>query len=973
MAGMGVYRSFPPSFTMALSRRSKLLLLLVVTPLLLLGVLLGALLTSPVQTWLARRALGGSGGEVERVGVGLNGAELRGLQITQPGLSVTVPSLRVDLPMSELAGGRVDLRGLVARDLLIEINPEQLEAALETAPAPAPGAAERPLRPFEGVLRAAELPELRVEGVDIAGRLRVSGPGAMEADFSLRGGGVGAGRTGELVLTIAAEAGLGTVTTTFTLSPRLGADGRLEALGGVAEVLAKTVLLAAPARMKATLEIAREGEGETYALRVLAGGAPLVELDTRWAPGAKELPGTWKIAVRDEDLSPFVLGLPLPELELAGGGELVLVGQESVRLGGELRLAADGLQRLGLPALGPVELRSGFELEAGAASVRVERLSAKLAGAGPVAGLEVLQPFSVDLTTRALAPRDPARPLASAALLGVPAEWVALFAPGLTLEGPVTGTWTVRPEVDGVVLVSGDPLIARGVAYAAEGAPLVRFDEVRLEDLRVRQSPAGLEAELGALRVRVAGEELLTLRLGVKGPVGGALALQGALKALPAKLADQPVLRGRTRLSAGLAEVDFEGTLAEAARLGARVRLSGLRASGLDLPAVALEAELQRDAAGVVTARLPLTVTQARGGRVSDLLLAATVSPGAKETRVEARLSGEVLYVDDLQAFAGLAAAPAPAPAARGGVESADVSKGPVWAGLGGVLDVDLKRVVHGSGLELSAQGRVALTPEAAVLERLAAILGSGGAVDLSGALRWLAEERVYALGAEVQGRGVAVGPLLRALQPGETPKLEGEYALAARVSGRGEEPGALGTGLSIELKLSGERGVIRALNFEDNRLARLAGSGAGQLLGLLGGGGRDGGLAGQAAAALEITKQFSNLSYDRLVVEATHRGDGEIELGRVSLDSPLMRLAGGGSLRTLPGRSFLDYPLDLGLRLEASGELARQLERLNLLSAPAGPAGEFVPMVEPLVFDQTLRNVGTRQFMRVLSRAFGL
>ena len=353
---------------MALSRRSKLILILVLAPVALVAILIAAAFTSPVQTFAARKVLAGQGGQVDQVDVGLGGARLRGLRIEQPGLKLTVPDFSADAPLAGLAGGKVEVRSLVARDIVVEVDPAKMQAASsEPGRGPSePSEPAEPAKPFDGVLNAAELPELRVDGIDVAGRIRVSGAQALDATFALTGGGIRAGQTGKLELKIEAKAGLGSVVTSFVLEPRLGADGRLDALGALAEAFATSKYLAQPARLRAKVDIARQGEGETYALRLLAAATPLVELDTRWAPGAQELPGRWKISVRDEDLAPFAMGLALPRFNLAGGGDLALSGAEKLRLGGELNVAADGLETFGLPKLGPVALAYKFALEGGA-------------------------------------------------------------------------------------------------------------------------------------------------------------------------------------------------------------------------------------------------------------------------------------------------------------------------------------------------------------------------------------------------------------------------------------------------------------------------------------------------------------------------------------------------------------------------------------------------------------------------------
>lgn len=968
---------------MALSRRSKLLLILLLVPIALVALVVAAAFSSSVQTFAARKVLAGQGGTIERVDLGMGGAKLRGLQIEQPGLKLSVPEFRADAPLADLVGGKVDVRALVARDIVVELDPTKLQSTSTPA---APADSERAAKRFDGVLNAIELPELRVDGVDIAGRVRVQGPQALDATFALSGGGIRAGQAGKLELKIEAKAGLGTVVTRLTLEPGLDAEGRLDALGAMAEALATSALLAQPARLRAEVEIVRQGDGEKYGLRLLAGDNPLVELDTRWTPGATELPGRWKIDVRDRDLAPFAMGLALPEFSLNGSGELGLAGTDKLRLGGELDIAADALETLGLPKLGPVSLASKFAVEGGSTELRVDSLQIDLKGAAPVLALRTAQPFSVNLDTRKLTPSRSGADLAEATLLALPAEWIAAFVPDLAIAGPVTGAWTVRPEGDGFAVATARPLVANGVSYSSAGEPLVKFDSVRVEELRAKQTSAGLEASVPRVSVVADGADLVTLSLDATQKPGAPLMAKGELKALLAKLADQPVLRGQTRLAAGEARVVFDASVAEALKAAAQVRLSGLRATGAgDLPEVLIDADIARDAAGVLSAKLPVTVRNAKANRTSDLLLEATVTPDAANTHVVAKLGSRVLYVEDLQVFAAAAAETKPAtsaskPAAPAGTESAPTTEtetGPLWAGVTGEIELALARVVYAPGIEVTAEGRVALTPDAASLEKLRTLLGTGGSLDVRGALRWLPADRSYELGADVQGSGVAMGPLLKAFAPGEASKLEGTYDLSASVTGRGSDPAAAAAGAAVEVKLVGKEGVIRAIDLDTNKYAKAGNvvSGLAGLAGALSGNNEIAKQAGRVAAFNAVARALANLAYEEIAIEAKRAADGSVEIGRVSLLSPQLRLAGGGALRAVPGRSFLEMPLNLKLELGAKGELAKNLEALRVLDAPAGDAAAdaFRAMSEPIVLDGTLGRIGTAQVTRLLTRAVGL
>ncbi|MEN9841684.1 MAG: hypothetical protein RL376_1484, partial [Verrucomicrobiota bacterium] len=186
---------------MPISSRNKWILILVVAPLALLAVLVIGVFTPAVQTFAAKRALG-TQGEVARVAVGLSGAELEGISYRQPGLKLSIPAFAADVPVWDAANGKIDVRALVARDIRIEIDPAAMAAADKTAPtSPAGSSTSKPVQPFAGVLKGAELPvNLAVNGLDLSGTITVLGPQPLKADFALTGGGVGLGKQGKIHL-----------------------------------------------------------------------------------------------------------------------------------------------------------------------------------------------------------------------------------------------------------------------------------------------------------------------------------------------------------------------------------------------------------------------------------------------------------------------------------------------------------------------------------------------------------------------------------------------------------------------------------------------------------------------------------------------------------------------------------------------------------------------------------------------------
>ena len=276
-----------------------------------------------------------------------------------------------------------------------------------------------------------------------------------------------------------------------------------------------------------------------------------------------------------------------------------------------------------------------------------------------------------------------------------------------------------------------------------------------------------------------------------------------------------------------------------------------------------------------------------------------------------------------------------------------------------------------------NTQGRFALTTEAATLEKLQLLLGTGGALDVSGALKWIPASKSYALGADVKGREVKVGPLLKALAPAEASKLEGTYDLTASVAGQGSDPATAASGAAADFKLTGKQGVIRALNLDTNKYAKAGNvvSGLAGLAGALSGNEEVAKHANRITAFNAVARSLANLAYDEIAVEAKRAADGSVEIGRVSLLSPQLKLAGAGGMRAVPGRGFAELPLNLKLELGAKGELAKSLDALRVLDAPAADAAAdaYRAMSDPLVLDGTLKQIGTAQVQKLLTRALGM
>lgn len=963
-------------FIMPMSRRKKLLLLLVAVPFGLVLLLVVSVFLPAVQTWIAKRALTNQG-TVERVAVGTGGVAIRGLTLEQPGVKIFMPDFRADLPVVSALGGRLDLRGLVASDVVIDYDPvEAARHAKENPPAAKPA---KPASPFDGLLRMVSLPELQVNGLNVQGELRVSGPQPITAQFSVTGGGIAAGQAGKVEIKITAKADrTSDVFTTLALVPTLDATGQLSALALTLDATAKGFMLAAPATLCSEATITRQGTGEAWSFRVIAAEKALVELATTWAPGATNLPGRWKVNVTDADLAPFVAFFTLPKLAIGGEGTLAFLSTKGLQAAGKLDFSIDGLEVLGLPELGALKLASNFDFDVSAAEAKVRSFKLELgAGASPLLEVETKQAFAYAIPQRTVSSAQPEEELVAIRLIGVPSAWVSLFVPELTLAGPVTGAWSMRPDGDGVVLGSITPLLVSGVRYGPLGKPLVAFDALRLDGLQVRQNSAGFEATIKELQVVSKGADLLTAKLTAARKTGAPLSAHLELGAALASLVDQPALRGMTTLSAGRAFVVFDATMAPTNALEANgeVRLTGLRAGGPgDLPEVQIRPVLSRTAEGVATVRLPITVSASAPVRASDLDVSATLTPAATpggDLTVLVKVLSQVLHVPDLQLFGGLVAKapPAAAPAKTAPVD------GPLWKGVKGEVSFALARIVLLPGVEvMNTVGALALTQEAVSLNKFGTLFNTGGDLALDGKLGWLSATRSYTLEGAVRGKDIQAGPLLKALNPTASVPLEGAYSLVGNLSGAGTDPAAVLARAAGEVRLTGQAGVLRAINLDSNRFARTGSAVAGlaSLAGSLSGNPEIARQAARVSAANSVVRALSNLAYDELTLTARRGADGAVEIGELALRSPALNLSGSGSVGNLPDRSLWQQPLNLQLQLGAREALAGDLVTLGLakpLASADAAAGAYAPLVENVVLDGTLAKVGTSSLMRLLER----
>ncbi|MFH1497974.1 MAG: hypothetical protein ABII82_09135 [Verrucomicrobiota bacterium] len=945
-----------------MSPRRKISLIAAV-PLGLAAIVFGLACLPSVQTWAARRALAGQAdtrAELGELSVGWSGATITGLVIEQPGLKLTLPSAEIDLPVLAAARGRVDISRLVARGWTVELTEPAAPAAKPSAKTTAPD----PRALFDSL----RLPvALSLAQLDVQGRVRQP---SGDATVALTGGGLDAGREGrfEIAATfVPADPGAlsaDKIDVAATVTARLRDEHTLDRLA--LDLTATTNIHT----LRAKLDSRRDTNGaDTHALSVIVGDHLLADVNLALAAGSGQATGTWKLDARDRDLAPFLPGRALPAFAALGEGRFSSDPQGlRPEVAGTLRVALSELQHVspGLAAVGEVKLGTTFELALAGDQIAVRTLKIEIAGDAPVLDIEALQPFTIQPATLAMQAKEPLADAARIALTGLPSAWLQPWLGGdLTLTGGTAkGEWRVTMEPDAVRIRPVAALTMAGIHLDQAGEPLLRAVDLSLALAATRRGDA-FTAELLDLSASSGGHAIFKLK-GQGGPSSAKAVLEADLPTLLA----QPLAGGAGGVVAGRIQADIDFALSDGWRAVVNLTVGGLRSvQPLVLPEIAATFTASGDAAGALHAEMPLTLSA--GGRRSDLLLKADLTPAGGITRIAGSISGDLVHVQDLQVLGGQAPTE-PSAAAPAEGEGQPVATAPFWAGYEGTLTLAIKRLVYAPGVESDLHGELTIDREAISLGKLNARLAQGGELSVTGRLQnEPAEAEPYALSGELSLTGFDPGPFLKPDNSRRPPVLEGTFDVKGTLSGRASDPAELADTALGRIDVTGRQGTLRALGVKVETAANLARP-ASALLGILGAStGNEDMLkyAERARAGAEVTKELSEVAFDRLDMTLQRENNNDLAITSLVMQAPMVRLTGGGGVKYQPGVPLLRQPLNVQLNLAARDRLARGLSSLKLLGAEADAAG-FFPLTESIKLDGSLAEVGTSQLERLIRRA---
>lgn len=980
----------------------RLLLVVAGTIVVLALATVAVIFSSAFQTWVARKAIASRPElrvTIGSVDAGLKQIELTDVRYERQGAVLTMPKLQAELPM--LSAGfseRIELTRLVAKGWTLDLTkltesaveaktvstvvttpsnaaPNPSTVATNPAPIPAtppPGAslphpaanpAAAAATAFAGVFGHLRLPvDLSVDGVQLEGEV-VLPDSRDRVKVTLRGGGLAAGREGRFDLTAEAALADPKVNAVAIRGTLLGAMDTARTFTQLAVKLdasASGSQFPRGVKLTAGLTAARAPTGETYLANIVTQERQLVALKADLPRDASRLDGTWKLDVRDVDLAPFALGQPLPAFTVVGEGKFdTNATLSAVHATGRLNATAGRLEMLmpELAAMGAFKIAADFDVAQRGDVITVQQLEATVSSTQPIATVTALQSFAFDPARAELRASDPARELIGVVLQGVPLAWTKLFLPGYELTGSdLRGELVALARAGGMTLRSRSPLAVDQIGIARGDQSLVR--EVDLElNVTADFTPQGWQAEVSGLSARNGSATVLNFdgKAGQLAAKGQPLKATGTISANLPALLEQPAAAQAVRLTSGDGTLEFVASLGAKKEIQARIDLRDLATAGKDatitLPNVYAQVRADLSADGQLAVNVPIVLE--RDARKSDLTLVGTLAPEKGKTRaIEAQVTSTQLVLEDATILAAMvpdAGTPPPDPKTTEGSL-------PFWAGLHGVVALQLSRVIYSEAFEMTnVGGRIRVDAGTLKFETVQAAMGETGLAALSGTVSFdPASPQPYGLLAKVNLSEFDPGPLLRALSDDQPPIVEGKFDVSSKLTGRADTLAELAAAAGGEFQVTSKGGVFRGLPVNAATLAentsKIASwlASAGTALGALTGKKDYGDVANKAQAVAEVAKGLSAISYDQLSVVISRDAALNATLEDFTLISPELRLNGRGTATHTPDTGLLDDIIAMEFKLGAQGrqgELLKYLGALEPQTDDLGYAGCVLPL----------------------------
>jgi len=1005
----------------------------VVLTVVLAGLLVGLAFVPAVQTWYAQSKLDAREdvhGTVGSLSAGLHQVELADLHLEIGAVVIDVPSLQANLPVTSAAWKHdVRIGSLVAKgwtiDLSRTLEPEKTPAqpgstaeptktagtaatatSTTTVPAETPEV-QQALKILRSIVGGQALPcDLSLDGVELEGDVIVSSPqsGSVRVHVTVKGGGVAAGREGDLV--IAADAvspwpGVREATLQGHLLVAQKSPRRIDRIALTSDLAIGREAPAEDINLALGLEIAR-GAGEAlYRANVSQGGRRLVGFVAHCPEAGRQISGDWTVDVRNSDLALLMPDHAWPVFAATAAGRFESDGAfAAVRVNGKLGAGVNQLEVLApaLERLGGVALTAHFNLERRGHGLHFTDLGATMTKGVTSVSLQSLQAFDLDEQTGTLALADSNGDWLEGSTRNIPLDWFSDPNGALAVAGGnVTGEFLVRSTSGGLVLRPKQTWAVKGIAVQRSGRPLVRNLDLSLAWL-ADYDAAGWHMQWAPLTVSHSGRRLATVEAKFTRPPGAnqGVAVSGTWQADLEAVAALPEFSAAGKLAGHSASGEFTANLAELSQVDAKVTVLGHD------PAQVFSASVTAAEENVGKWSFQIPFKMSLGSQVTDLTAEGSWMSTPSRGRSYVRVTGDKLAVEQLRPLAvplaalGGVAWPAKLLTATAADDASALGRdaAPFWGDVEGTLVFEVEQVNVGDRVYRNVGGSLEFGAREVRLEHVRGLRAqtlddptvrmAREPAQLEGRITFdAAAELPYALQATADLGEIDVASVLPPLKSGHDPLLEGHFTVTGGLGGSGANLADLASRVRQEFKLTSKAGISRLLKiyigdvFQDEETSTLSDTvgGVGSLVGklfALKSEPREKKVSKTVENVLDLSSQLAEIEYESCTLTVVRSPDGAIRLAALEVVAPDTRLTGTGEIAGGKGPAYFAQPLKLDLTVGARGHTAEMFGKAGLLSAKKDGQG-YSNLNQTLHFGGSLEHLDQTMWHDLLIKAMNL
>lgn len=607
------------------------------------------------------------------------------------------------------------------------------------------------------------------------------------------------------------------------------------------------------------------------------------------------------------------------------------------------------------------------------------RLEVRQGAERAVLDATIAQPFTFNLTSHALLPRDANAPVVRLALGRLPLAMLPLTQPGTVLGGYLQqADFELGAPAGKITLRALSPLRLAEVSLTQNRQTALTGLAVEARPLFEYAGPGRLKLQTGEVTVSTAGRSTLVTLQGEATQVPGqdAQATMNFTLEVP-MLATQPIFAGAQNVTAGRASGEVRASLGSLSQLEARLTLNGLvlaeSTEALPVANVGFRARIQPS--GAASIQVPLLLDN--GGRRSDLEFALELSPLGRGYSVDGRLTGQQVELEDLLGVLSVFMASAAPDSADKPVAATTVPPDTVaaWARFSGRLGLDVKSVTRGQDWAMTGlNGSVAIEPSLVTLQKLEASFSETSRLAATMELRFTGGAMPYRLTGAYSLNDFDTGRLFKAIDPSRPPTVEGLFNISGRLAGNGETMTRALDRVQGEFQLTSRQGVFRGLQRTMGKasVATKAVDMAAALGSIFGGDKVKQAaekVAGQAYFVDQLAQGIGEFKYDLLSVRLARDELLNMNLEDISLVSPEIRLNGRGTVSYVVGRPLLEQPLTASLSLAARGKVEQLMGKARLLDGTKDELG-YARTKERVTLGGTLAKPDPSAFFTKLATA---